>query len=355
MSSFQGSAPAIALAKGPGISHRTLLGILWSGAAFSILIVGARLAIRLKLLSHLKVDDYLVIFAMLCNLGTAIIWSVLGSNLYLTLDSISQDDGLSDPMNLMNLLDKTGTALHANLASFILMWTCLWSIKLSFMAFFYGLGNRIKSQRILWWAVLAFVAASYLVCIGVLDYQCMTSNGFGIITTCFSQHILDREYAGTRVAAVLDIITDILLITVSGNIVWRARIQLNKKLALAFICSLTVFMVVVAIVRVAGPADSTWLLLWNSIEMTVAIFVACIASFRSLYTHTKSSRKDNALALQQLPRRQRSIVRYTFNKDAINNEYSLWVRQASQDDWASVGADQKATKTEIAISPYEVS
>ncbi|KAI0381479.1 hypothetical protein F5Y04DRAFT_255590 [Hypomontagnella monticulosa] len=62
---------------------------------------------------------------------------------------------------------------------------------------------------------------------------------------------------------------------VSGNIVWRARIALKKKLALAFICSLTFVVIVISIIRlirVAGTADISRLVLWNSLEMTIGKF-----------------------------------------------------------------------------------
>lgn len=49
-------------------------------------------------------------------------------------------------------------------------------------------------------------------------------------------------------------------------------------MVLGFVCSLTVFMVVVAIVRitVGSPGkvpDLTWLLLWNSVEMTLGMII----------------------------------------------------------------------------------
>lgn len=117
---------------------------------------------------------------------------------------------------------------------------------------------------------------------------------------------------------------------IPGNIVWKARVPLKKKIALAGICSLTAFMMVCAIIRVAGDTkgkstDLTWFLVWNAAEMTVgtlpfrfntrssvpaittkhsdnlillAIIVACIASFRSLYTKAKNTKKYE----QQSPR-----------------------------------------------------
>ncbi|KAI1762362.1 hypothetical protein GGR53DRAFT_502037 [Hypoxylon sp. FL1150] len=71
-------------------------------------------------------------------MASTITWTVLRNDLYLTLDSGSAKD-------LMPLLEKVGSTLLDNLASYIYSWSCLWSIKLSFMAFFHGLGRQIRA------------------------------------------------------------------------------------------------------------------------------------------------------------------------------------------------------------------
>ncbi|KAI1736964.1 hypothetical protein F4680DRAFT_235602 [Xylaria scruposa] len=267
----------------PSITRSSLLGTLWFGAAFTTISVTARLIIRRAILKRLQVEDYLVIVAVCLHVSSAILWTILGDNLYLTLDSVK------NILDIQTFLDRSGLSLHANLANYVIVWTGLWCVKLSFMAFFYGLGRHIKAQRYLWTSVLIFIVASYFVCIGVLDYRCLSSTGLNIISVCASQKTTDYEYTGARITAVLDIVTDALIVVVSGNIVWRVQITRRKKLALGAICSLTIFIIVVAIVRITGPPDQTWILLWSSIEMTTAIFVACIASFRTLYIQHKSS------------------------------------------------------------------
>ncbi|KAI0452782.1 hypothetical protein F5B21DRAFT_526627 [Xylaria acuta] len=267
----------------PSVTRSSLLGTLWFGAAFATISVTARLIIRRTILKRLQIEDYLVIVAVCLHMSSAILWTILSDDLYLTLDSVKN---LSD---IGTFLDRSGVSLHADLANYVIVWTGLWCVKLSFMAFFRGLGRHIKAQRYLWTGVLIFVLASYFVCIGVLDYRCLTSAGFDIITVCASQQTTNYEYTGARITAVLDIVTDASIVVVSGNIVWRVQVPRRKKLALGGICSLTIFIIVVAIVRITGPPDQTWILLWSSVEMTTAIFVACIASFRTLYIQHNSS------------------------------------------------------------------
>lgn len=130
---------------------------------------------------------------------------------------------------MLTLLDQFATALHGNLASYICSWSCLWSVKLSFVVFFHGLGRQIKAQQILWWSVLRFIVATYLVCISILDYGCLTSRGLDILgryypvyplfgrlianeplEKCTSQEVIDYEYANIRVTTTFDIVSDVL-------------------------------------------------------------------------------------------------------------------------------------------------
>lgn len=56
---------------------------------------------------------------------------------------------------------------------------------------------------------------------------------------------------------------------------WRVQISLRRKLGLAGIFSLTVFIMIIAIIRVTvmygnrDQADGSWLWTWSSIEQTV--------------------------------------------------------------------------------------
>ena len=66
----------------------------------------------------------------------------------------------------------------------------------------------------------------------------------------------------------------LLVILVSTNILWKVQIEMRKKIALIGICSLTAFIITVAIIRVtvatAGQTmDLIWLLFWGGIEVTV--------------------------------------------------------------------------------------
>ena len=66
----------------------------------------------------------------------------------------------------------------------------------------------------------------------------------------------------------------VIVIGVSANILWKAKINLRKKLALVGICSLTAVVIIIAIIRIAIATSSTnmdltWLILFGGIEESV--------------------------------------------------------------------------------------
>ncbi|KAI0547069.1 hypothetical protein F4679DRAFT_555734 [Xylaria curta] len=266
------------LSLAPAVSEVGLLGVLWSGTAFSIVVVLIRVIIRCKLFGKLKVDDYFVLAALTFCLGSTLIWTILGKNLYLALPG-AVDLSAITPTEFSELLNKSATGLNANLASYILSYSSLWSIKFSFMAFFKPLGQQLWSQQVLWWISLAFICVGYLVSIALLDFHCLASNGRDVIANCTTKKAASLWNARVGVATSLDIFSDVLIVAVSANIVYRASIPWRKKIILMLICSLTTVMVVAAIIRITvaehgQKQDISWLLVWNSIEITLGMMTA---------------------------------------------------------------------------------
>ncbi|KAI0975055.1 hypothetical protein F4678DRAFT_485979 [Xylaria arbuscula] len=333
----------------PSISNVGLLGVLWSGTSFSIIVVTIRFIVRYKLFGRLKADDFFVLAAVTFCLGSTITWTLCSKDLYLALPGERE----SFTINPAEYIEKVATGLNANLASYILSYSALWSIKFSFMAFFKPLGEQLRSQRILWWTSLVFIFAGYVICIGLLDYRCLTSNGFTVLANCTSKKVADYSYAGIRVTTSLDIFSDVLTAII--------RITVGAR---------------------GEDPDISWFLVWNSIEMTLgkrdgllvdtrlpltkekaqkdlmsypftAVFVACIASFRSLYCHTKHSRlveRPNPHPLKTPP--ARNFLASTFGTDTILcSEQSQWVQRLSEDSrkeiWASRDFDTGIETVEL--------
>ncbi|OCK82942.1 hypothetical protein K432DRAFT_274115, partial [Lepidopterella palustris CBS 459.81] len=262
--------------------------ILWAGVIISSFFLIARIWIRIRILHRFQADDIFVISSWLLALANAAIWQAIWPQLYLTID-IGSGRLTQYPANLIQQME---TFLRGNYSAYVLSYTSLWSVKMSFLFFFRGLGEKIRSQRILWWCVLAFIVASYAVCIGTLDYICLFASGTDIIKKCSGHRAIWYEYITLRLATSLDVVTDFMIIVLSANIVMRVHIDLRKKLALLGICSLTAFIITITIVRVVVATDGkildlSWLILFQGAELSVAIIVACLATFRTLYTMSK--------------------------------------------------------------------
>lgn len=144
--------------------------MIWTGSAISLLALAARLLIRWKLLHKLKADDWLAIAAMALSLASAITYTFTSHWAYYVDRRMEFDDAdLRELWRRINLLSRT------HLVGYVLAWTCLWTVKLSFLAFFRGLGQQIRFQRILWWCILVLTLVTYAISIGLLNYNCMAS------------------------------------------------------------------------------------------------------------------------------------------------------------------------------------
>ncbi|KAG8156326.1 hypothetical protein KVR01_013778 [Diaporthe batatas] len=195
----------------------------------------------------------------------------MGNNLYVTLDAGKTGNFLGA---LNSYLQQYAHALNANLGAYYCTWTSLYIIKLSFMVFFHGLGNNFRAQKFVWWGVLIVIVACYIVSVAMFDYGCLTADWKHIITKCASKETMQYEFTTARVSTALDVLSDALIVVVPSHVVWKSMLPLRKKLVLVAVCSLTLFMMICAIIRIGVGmkdklTDLSWFLTWNSVEMTL--------------------------------------------------------------------------------------
>lgn len=55
----------------------------------------------------------------------------------------------------------------------ILFYTSLWSVKIEVLLFFKRIGYEIRLFKAWWWCVLGITVATYVVCIGDFQFQCI--------------------------------------------------------------------------------------------------------------------------------------------------------------------------------------
>lgn len=71
-------------------------------------------------------------------------------------------------------------------------------------------------------------------------------------------------------------------------LLWKAKITLRQKSFIGFFLSLSICMILIALVRVSGSRthgnviDVQWVMFWNDVEATVAIIMVSVTAFRQL-------------------------------------------------------------------------
>lgn len=146
---------------------------------------------QLKSFCRLFIDDFLVLFAWIIILSAAILWQVEGEVLY---ESYAISAGLI-PITPF-FLQRFNTFMRCLAPLEILFYSALWSVKFSFMAFFYRLSSKVKHLRNWWYIVLFATVSVYIASIGDIEYKC----SFGGIDFIISESLEIRCVKGSGLA-----------------------------------------------------------------------------------------------------------------------------------------------------------
>jgi len=88
----------------------------------------------------------------------------------------------------------------------------------------------------------------------------------------------------------MDITTDLLVLSFPVTLLWRVRISLQQKFGLGCVLSLSLFMIIIAIIRMAGiqqtggVVDIVWLAFWQQQECSIAVIMVSVSAFRSFFS-----------------------------------------------------------------------
>ena len=102
------------------------------------------------------------------TLANAALWQRAQGPLYMTV-GVTSGQITTLPLDFEN---KFFVYTHTQFASYILYYASLYTTKLSFLLFFYKLGEKVRRQRIIWWSALVFVIVSYSISFGLVDFNC---------------------------------------------------------------------------------------------------------------------------------------------------------------------------------------
>ncbi|KAI1821856.1 hypothetical protein F4861DRAFT_541556 [Xylaria intraflava] len=308
------------------VSQQTFLAITWTAVwvAFSMLVF--RLATRIKSFKKLLLDDYLVILAWLLLLVSAILWQLKSRALYLMY---AIQSGRSLPTPEFPII--YGQFLRLVVAWNILFYSCLWSVKFSFLVFFRRLGNNVSLGRIWWWVVFGFTVAGLIASVGDIDYRCTVNDLTFITEKCGLVRYVEYDTNTFYGNMAIDIATDLLIISIPFRILWNVRIPLKKKILLLGVFSVTIIIIITSVIRVVlvkgvneevQIASIDWLYLWSNIEAAIAITVACLASFRTLFIFKQTQQKDGKTTKDSLLRFAHRFYFKKLSTDTYKNGHS---------------------------------
>ncbi|MCJ1246637.1 hypothetical protein MMC30_003846 [Trapelia coarctata] len=226
------------------------------------------------------------ILRQLLGLASSILYQVKISTIYLIIGPANQNaiTGSTDILAQVADFMRTDSTL-------LIIWVLtMWFVKFSFLAFFWKLGHNVRRQRLLWWIALVWTVATLIVSFAIPNYDCSFGTDSGILRCATSSSGIRRFRTILEISTAFDIITEALILILPINLLWKVKISLRQKLTLGAILSLTVFIIAVAIARiilvldVASHLDVTWLNTLSVVEQGVAILVACLVSYRALFT-----------------------------------------------------------------------
>ncbi|XTI93063.1 hypothetical protein V2W45_1249156 [Cenococcum geophilum] len=283
MSLITSRPPATKAAK---VDQDAFLGAIWGGVAVSLLFLGIRIFARIKTFKRIFWDDGFVIMAWIPALCTAIDWQVVSKFMYKFI-LVTSGQVWPPPQNFIH---DTERYYKGSMVVLVLFYTSLWSVKISFLLFFKRLAQDLTALRIQWWVIFVFTILSYLACFADTQYWCLVAPLPKIFEKCSTDSAIYWTLFTLKFNCAMDVVTDCLITTIPFAILWQVRIPLTKKLALTGIFSLVVITMVFAILRVTliskltKQPDTSWSYMWSSIEQNIAIVVACLASFRILFT-----------------------------------------------------------------------
>ena len=126
-----------------------------------------RLTVKIRSFRRIYTDDCLVILAWAMLLGSAILWQVESPTLY-ELYAVTSGQKIPDA----GFIARQIAFLRTIVPFTILFYSCLWTVKLSFLIFFRRLGANVRGHKAWWWFVLILIVLTWAACVADIHWVC---------------------------------------------------------------------------------------------------------------------------------------------------------------------------------------
>ncbi|KAI9833210.1 MAG: hypothetical protein M1826_000123 [Phylliscum demangeonii] len=257
----------------PETTFKAVSGIM---PGLAIIAAVVRTVYRLRSHRRLFVDDLFLWIACVClTVGTIVLYTMT-TDLYLSYTGWT----LFLAEDFEGGVKRGVIYLRRFFAYASMTWTAIYAVKLSFLFFFRVLVERIRYMTIYWRVVLGSTIVAFCLCV----LQCAFGSG------------MNRTVIVTAVATVVDFLTDLMIIALPIHLPWKVRMKTRQKFGLGVFLCLSVFMMMIAVVRVSvqhrhvvvlgmplTAVDFTWNLFWLQTEACLAVLMVSLTALRSIF------------------------------------------------------------------------
>ncbi|CAG8957344.1 hypothetical protein HYFRA_00010770 [Hymenoscyphus fraxineus] len=241
--------------------------------------VAARFYVRSVMLKTTGRDDWVILVAMICGLGT--MQCFVGETHY----------GLGMHIDAVSIEDQQ-EQLHWQFYHTLFVTTGITLVKVS-ISFLLLRIVPDRNYRIFLWGTIVFLCLFIIVCANLFIFACrpITSNwDFSVPAQCFDLGTF--KAIGMFNSTVVNIFTDVLLACLPIPVVWtlqvnkRTKISLVVVLGLGFVvCFCAIYKTIIQMTAFEDPdrtRDATFST-WYSVELFVGIIAASLPSLRPLF------------------------------------------------------------------------
>lgn len=106
---------------------------------------------------------------------------------------------------------------------------------------------------------------------------------------CEGPEASHRVIRDTSITTVMDIVTDLMVLSFPLALLWKVRINVRQKIGLGLSLCLSLVMIIVSVVRISGVyladgnVDIVWLAFWMQQECSIAVIMVSVSAFRSFF------------------------------------------------------------------------
>ena len=203
------------------------------------------------------------------------------------------DTGLANLLPAKMVIDAITTIQHYTYTFGSLIWATIFLVKFSYLAFFRLLIDRQHFMLIYWRiaCVVTFLAAVFDISSPFIGCSQFGRNSI----LCSNDYYMQRLLAVEGVTISLDIITDLMILSLPVYLLYKVKIKPKQKVGVGSFLCLSVFMIIIAIIRISRvhAADfEIWACFWQQLEGCVAVLMVSLTAFRTLFISKHSSSSD---------------------------------------------------------------